>query len=581
VPILHSDSAPPTFNEGVNYVINAKKGAIVPAKELNYTPISNGAISYFAFSNVDLNTGGLTPLAFNTSVLYAGGGFDTAGCRFFTDTRGLSRQGLEFPPFYGMARLFGVFEAADYKLNGSPYDPTSRNLIGGPPGDATNLLRQDFNGPTYWIEIDADGDSTFILNAEAIDIAKSPNLIASFQTGKYVVEASIFGFDRGTFDLSKPARIVLNAGRAEGLGAVPGAPALSAPDLVVPGPAQTGDEVLVHYSKTPYQGDPWGSQTSFQDVGHTPGPLTTALMFQLTSTELDESALTRPNQKPLEVLGSVGFATTLGTGRLSGDLDLTQLFDFRHVGKENPVAFPPTSPVDPRPNLEPDGFLSGDDARTLGTEYLGLTTRLPLGATLRDKDFRGQYILDSTPLVLMEDHTPAVTAFGLARDSAFDQSEVGVNTSSSASGAGETIVAVDGEQGNYSLLTNFRTARGGSLFTGSGPRPGGEVAASYQTTTATTNILVGRAFLVRNTVTSVGATEKSAGDELLLAVMTTGLRKGAAASILETVIGTQGTAEGVSAADLFHIEGRPLERDNVRFDLDPNTVVLSRKIEFP
>src|SRR5690606_19643184 len=123
----------------------------------------------------------------------------------------------------------------------------------------TNLLRQNFDGPVFWIEIDEDGDSTMILNAEAIDFARAG--LASFESGHYVIEASIFGFDRDAFDVSKPCRIVLPRSRPDAQNVnVNNKLVTGEVSLVIPAPPQGADSIVVNYSKTPYQGDAWYSQ---------------------------------------------------------------------------------------------------------------------------------------------------------------------------------------------------------------------------------------------------------------------------------------------------------------------------------
>lgn len=600
VPIVHGDptsipAAPTTgtFHQGINFGILTKKGPTPGDSEKNFVPFDNGTLSYAPMSTLDLLPE--TTATFNTSFSFGGDAF--AGIRKFTDTRNLGREGLELPPFYGIARLFAVYEALDYKANGSAFDPTSREPVAG---NATNLLRQDISEATFWIEVDDDGDSTFILNANAIDIARSPNAIASFASGNYVVEASIFGFDRGSFDLDQEFRLVLtrerndaaSGTRANNFGANPGTNAvITTPDLVVPAPVLASDEVSINYSRTPYQGDAWGSQTNQTDISYLPGPLTTGTLFQLTSTELDESALTRPNQKALEVLSSVGFATTLGSGRLSGDFDSDATFDFRTVGYEDlNTAFPPTTGVDDRYTQKIPALESEESNIELGTSYHNCIERLPLGAIFRDKDFRGNFLSGvssgdlnqfDTPLIFAKDLAPSFEGFGLAASSSLEQTEVPINTPSQSSGQpGEVLAHVDGEQGNYALLTNFRTIRGGSVFRVNGPRPGGETVAQLTSTApsfTTPGVLSGIAYLVRNTVTSVGANEVSAGSEMMLLIVTTGKRLGAVGEPLKVFLGTNGTGEGVSAADLYRIEGRPLVRDNVRVEIDPSTITLPKK----
>lgn len=583
LPILPADSL--AFSQGVNFVTNSKIGSVyVDADKnyVNYNPVTG--LTYAAFSTLDLGTS--LPATFNLAFTFVN---TFAGMRFFTDTRNLGRQGLELPPFYGVARLFGVYEANDYKVNSSPFNDTTRAFIGG--SHATNLLRQNMaqaDGPVMWIEIDDDKDSTFVLNANAIDLSRSPTPISSFASGNYVIEASIFGFDRGTFDLNSEARIVLTRPGSNSWTSVGGSPVSAVtrslninrfvvgPSAVLPGPAETSDQVVINYSRTPYQGDAFGSQTNYIDIAYTPGPLTSGTAFQIASTSLDQSALTRPNQKVLEVLASESFSTDLGTGRYSADATATTL-DFKDVAYEDPTAYPPTSGVDHRPKALPGNFLTSD-LTNIGTEYLGCIERLPLGALFRDKDFRGQIFgLNTSPLVYSSEAS-AGRSTGLAVNHG-EQDEMPLDTSSSGVGSpGDVLVHVDGEQGNYSLITNFRVNRGGSVFTGNGSHPGGEVALQGQvcsTSSDHTNVLQCRALLVRNTVTNVGSTEVSAGDELMMLILTNVVRLAPGFTPGEIRIGTNGTGEGYSAADLYRIEGHPLARNNVRMNIDPATILLS------
>jgi hypothetical protein len=457
-------------------------------------------------------------------------------------------------------------------------------------------LRQNFDGATFWIELDDDGDSTFIINSEVIDLDRSPNAIASFAAGNYVVEANIFGFDRGSFDLSQDFRLVMTRERSEvtTIARIPNANATGAtsPAAVVPGPTLTSDEIAINFSRTPYQGDAWGSQTSQVDTGYKPGPLTSGNLYQVTSTTLDYENLTRPNQKALEVLSSVGFVTTLGTGRLSGDMSTS--LDPRNVGwEDNTTYFPPTSGVDARPRIEVGALHSEESIFQIGSEYHGCTERLPLGSYWRDKDFRGGIVTGAgdsgfrcavqAPVVYTKDMAPAMVAGGVAAAGGLDQTEAAVTTASLASGQpGEIVVHVDGEQGNFGLTTNFRTNRGGSVFAGSGDRPGGELVtlmSTMGTHPSRPGVLSGIAMLVRNYLTTVGANEVSAGSELMMLIVTHGdwLKVGNR-TVRSIICGANGSGEGFSAADLYRIEGRPLLRDHVRMAVDPDEIVLNRSL---
>jgi hypothetical protein len=583
VPIQHADPDTGNFNEGVNFLISSKKGGTRPNSEANYVPYPSSQSAQFFSTQVLVTPFGAATYnaAYATPVSYA-------GVRKFTDARGLGREGLELPPFYGIARLYAVYEAQDFITNGSNYDNVTREPTGS---GATNLLRQDMDGATFWIETDDDGDATFILSADAIDVTKSPNPI-TWATGEFVVEASIFGFDRGTFDQDGPVRIVLTrdrnqlndlATRENNVGV--GAGTLDGPTCVIPAPPAATDKILVNYSRTPYQGDAWGSQDGNIDVGYFPGPLTTPVAWQLVSTEVTEQTVSLDNPKQLEVLASMGFATTLGTGRMSGEVFSTEPTDPTNPGGELPTSFPPTGPGSLRPRVESAALIS-NESFGLSTQYLGCTAELPMGALFRDKDFRGGLVsLSGTlcgPLLYLGDAQPGTIVGGPALASGLEQAEIILGTASSASGRpGEVIFHTDGNDGNYSLLTNFRTYRGGSVFTGNGPRPGGPVQSLFGLSdkpSAETNVLVGRAMLVRNHVTNIGSAEASAGDELMMLVVTSADRLETQGDFLKMVCGSNGSGEGIAAAGIYRIEGHPLIRDNVRVEIDPNSITLARKV---
>lgn len=592
VPILPSDQG--DFSEGVNFLSISVKGS--PPRtdaDKNYVPYisaNGGGITFQTFSTSTLSPPG--PATYNQAFTY--GGLTIAGLQKFTEFRGLDRHGLQLPPFYGIARLFAVYEAADYTAHGSAYDPTTRNPVSG---KATNLLRQRMEGPTFWVEIDDDGDSTFILNSEAIDLSRSPNPISSFAAGDFVIEASIFGFDRNFFDLNYDARLVMtapsppvgggsttrsqasNSTRTSNLGV-----SVSGPVAVLPGPLSNADAVVVDYSRTPYMGDAWGSQTNYIDITYAPGPLLTGNAYQVASTSLNQNALTRPNQKLLEVVSSIGFMTTLGTGRPVGSYTTpSQNFGPADIGYEDPTEYPPTSAIQARPTTLVGAFIGDTASIDIGSDILGLSERLPLGALFRDKDFRGESFGTplSGPFVLSDDVQGGLLG-SLQVNTTREQNEVAVQSVDLAIGQpGDLLVHVDGNQGNYTQLTNYRVNRGGSVFSASGPRPGGEVASiigQVMSPTGHTNLLCGRAFLVRNTVTNVGSSEVSGGDELMMLVVTTVNRlTDTDAALGKCICGTNGSREGYSAADLYRIEGHPLMNDNVRNDLDPSTIDLSRK----
>jgi hypothetical protein len=279
--------------------------------------------------------------------------------------------------------------------------------------------------------------------------------------------------------------------------------------------------------------------------------------------------------------------TTLGTGRISGDLVRTNDYDFRNVAYEDPADFPPTSGVAARPDYKIGYLAVTEETSTdveVGPDYLGCTERLPLGSMFKDKDFRGGRFSNSnrSPLTYTNNVGVGLGTASQSRTTSLEQSEVDLHTASLTPGlAGDVLVHVDGETGNYALLTNFRTHRGGSVFVGSGARPGGEVYATHEDIHGTgrgTRAVVGRAYLVRNAPTNVGANEASAGDELMLLVVTSATEVDSNGQVAQVLIGTNGSGEGSSAADLYRIEGHPLVSNHVRYEVNPASIALPNRV---
>jgi hypothetical protein len=213
---------------------------------------------------------------------------------------------------------------------------------------------------------------------------------------------------------------------------------------------------------------------------------------------------------------------------------------------------------------------------------LGATCNLPLGALFLDKDFRGNSIGgpsgDSRHLSI-GNYAPGTQGASVAPDnSEFHIAPVHTASISTDSGV---VVHLDGNGDSYNVLLNYRTNRGGSAFTASG-LPGGDLGAvlpSSGTSETSGGILSGVAYLVRNVPTSIGANEVSAGQEVMMLVVTTArTQKSSNQGTQNTVqMGSAGSGEGFSAADLYRISGHPLTNDPARSTVDPLTIVLARK----
>jgi hypothetical protein len=91
-------------------------------------------------------------------------------------------------------------------------------------------------------------------------------------------------------------------------------------------------------------------------------------------------------------------------------------------------------------------------------------------------------------------------------------------------------------------------------------------------------VIVGRAYLVRNSPTSVNFTSVSAGDELMLAVVTSVVTLGTTPEGATVLIGTNGSGEGSAASELYRIEGRPLVANRVKYEVDPSSIELPTRM---
>ena len=139
VPIFEPAADGPDFYEGVNFLFNSSKGSSFVADEQDYVPYTSfsGNTTYATFTTLNLGPSG-GPAPYNGTTSW--NGVTLAGMKRFDDTptggyspRGLNRHGLQLPPVYGIARLFAVYAALDYKANSSAYDPGTRNRRTIPP----------------------------------------------------------------------------------------------------------------------------------------------------------------------------------------------------------------------------------------------------------------------------------------------------------------------------------------------------------------------------------------------------------------------------------------------------------------
>lgn len=248
---------------------------------------------------------------------------------------GATLKGIQLPPYLGIARLYGVYDARNYESKGGRTWQSDRVTLEADP--ATNLLRKDGKLQTLFILQDGArdlttvaGDHTYIVPSDAIDITKSPNWVTgeTFDDLHYVVECVVFGFSRGWIDQNN--YVLVRNHNGAGLVRSDGTDfEIEDVNMTIPAPASLNDPMYVVYDRTAYQGDPFmtraGETQTISDYEHRYGeiPVASARMLAAPIEQYDASGalqIETPNARAFEVLAAVDFYTTMGTGSVGGVL---------------------------------------------------------------------------------------------------------------------------------------------------------------------------------------------------------------------------------------------------------------------
>jgi hypothetical protein len=268
---------------------------------------------------------------------------------------GAGLEGIQLPPYQGIARIYGVYDRDDYiAKGGSTFEADRVTLATDPP---TNLLRTDAKQQTLFIFQDGakdltleDDDHTYIIPKELIDVTLSPFYNSGtkdqFSDFEYVVEAAVFGFAKGWINQNNLVLARLHNG--QGTEILDGSdPELEQINMTIPSPAILNDRVYVGHNRTPYQGDPFmsreGETRTNTDYETRYGQVAVADAFFLNESieQLDadgNSQVETPNVRALEVLSSVDFFTTLGTGKVGGELFRGTALDVGYTEDTLPAA---------------------------------------------------------------------------------------------------------------------------------------------------------------------------------------------------------------------------------------------------
>lgn len=348
---------------------------------------------FYVVGGVD-NTGpgnSVKSILFDTTIVYGKNGSVTTpsnvayGARKMRDPAvvssdlGLGLQGVELPPYLGIARMYGVYERADFVAhtdasNVGAFQNTNRTQsivgVGGRP--PVNLLRTDATKQTLFIRQGGANDytgqvdsHTYVVPSDAIDITRIPSYVSGqeFQDFDYVVECVVFGFAEGFINKnnyvlarrhSGTAALVLDTSSLE----------LTNVSMVLPAAAPPSVNPYEVYDRTVYQGDPYmtrgGASAQPADYATRYGQIPQVDAAQL-STVINQGGIKIPNPRALEVLATMDFYTTLGTGKIGGAMAPNTVLDCGYTAPNVAGSRIPPSIFDLPWRILPRAFTAGQN----------------------------------------------------------------------------------------------------------------------------------------------------------------------------------------------------------------------------
>ena len=494
------------------------------------------------------------------------GGTSALVCRYY-DQGGV--RGIELPANYGVARLFAAHLQSDFYTvsPGQSVFSSGSNYRVASGVARQNILRTDGERRSLIIT----DNNTFVIPEDVLDQNYFTDELAD---QPLIFEFAAFLFDDWTQDLMRVHELAAAGATTNDF------------QLFVNGPSLAGDDFFLVSTRRPYQGSIYGTMpiarsdtasVEYSDYDPKRNTESQADILDLFTPLSPEEDVRVSNPGTLEVLAALPFATTLGTGVVSGPVEPGSYTD---TGYLNISGFPFTDLTDADRSAvsraHPFTNSGAIVSPALSEHVAGLTERLPLGLVAGDYQFLGEGLTGEfkrfwTPSVSLE-------AIGDIRDG---------RRMSNPLLEGK-IVFSDGTSGQVYDNVNdlYRTYRGGTAHAASGTRPGGAVMLTggrvykdlpYVATPDDQNlkmhgaVLFGVAFLVRNKAETVTDNNYavSAGDELQMLVMT-GMTLGEELDLtgdftkefvdLLLQLHPRGIGEGYCAADRYRVAGRPLQK---------------------
>jgi len=262
--------------------------------------------------------------------------------------RGL--KGIQLPPYYGVARLIGVYDYRDFVTKGGRTIDVN-NRWGADNDAAPNLLREDVDSQTLFILRDGaqditsplggpqqTGDHTYIVPSNVLDLTRalqygtSPHAFEDFQ---FVVVCTVFGFARDFINGNNFVLCRKHSGKGSTnvdgtvFDSVDTPNELEGVSMVIPCPASSNDQFYAAYNRTVYQGDVYmsrkGTVSVASDYEERYGQLDSAAQYNMRwpiqqYNNAGGYVPETPNARAFEVLASMDFYTTMGTGKVGGQM---------------------------------------------------------------------------------------------------------------------------------------------------------------------------------------------------------------------------------------------------------------------
>jgi hypothetical protein len=549
------------------------------------------------YDPTNLNSSDYNTVVNLSSVGNGGPNEDALGCRLY-DKNGV--KGIELPPHFGFARIYGVYEQSNFynnHINGrGEFAPGSDNNYRQKDSsfNGDNLLREDSHRRSIFIT----DDNTFVLPMDSIDTS---SLSESFEESAFVIEAALFSFREWTDNLVQLHPTSTISGEMN-------------LTMLSNSPAEGSSSMEVISSRVPYQGNVSGtmpasttntSNVSYNDYRPKEEAETQSELNSLNGDlNVDEARVENPIRG--EILSFMPFATSLGTGRVSGKVELGSYTD---VGYLNQSGYPDASKVGTKRQVHSRGLVEmeskEDITKTISDKLTGMTERLPCGLYASDHQFigegfygeqkkfwtdieagaegHGSYRNDRSQdgglpqdAIILSDGTSSGTSGSITYDNSDNLYRTFRGGSALNEDGGPVLMTGDRVYKSYPFLRDFHTeyleALENNSFNPSNVDKERIIEKHEKRMQIHGSVMFGVAFLIRTSREEVtdNDIEVNHGQELQMAVMT-GSVFGQELSInplsdeqnrefIDPFIELHpmGTGEGYCAADRFRIPGRPL-----------------------